>query len=66
MDFFLPQTAFIIKMVILKNVYLFLSNSKANCGFGTADAFLVLTIKMFYVYLFAITVTFSILDKLKN
>ena len=30
-DFFLARTAAIIKMVILKNVYLFRSNSKTNC-----------------------------------
>ena len=45
--------------------YLFLSNPKTNCWFGTIDAFLVVTVKMFYTYIFAITVTFSILDKLK-
>ena len=66
LDFFLARTAFIITMVILKNVYLFLSNPKTNCWLCTIDAFLVVTIKMFYMYLFAITVTFSILDKLKN
>ena len=31
LDFFLARTAFIITMVILKNVYLFLSNPKTNC-----------------------------------
>ena len=29
-------------------------------------AFLIVTVKMFYMYLFAIIVNFSILDKLKN
>ena len=50
----------------LKNVYLFRSNPKINCWLGTIDAFLVVTVKMFYMYLLAITVTFSILDKLRN
>ena len=45
-------------MVILKNVYLFRSNSKTNCWLGTIDVFLVVTVKIFYVHLFTITVTF--------
>ena len=51
-------------MVILKNIYLFHSNPKTNCLLGTIDTFLVVTVKMFYMYSLAITVTFSILDKL--
>ena len=51
-------------MVILKNIYLSHSNPKTNCLLGTIDTFLVVTVKMFYMYSLAITVTFSILDKL--
>ena len=36
--------ASIIKMVILKNVYLFLSNPKTNCWLGTIDALSVVTV----------------------
>ena len=54
------------KMVIFKNFYLFRSNLKTNLWLGTIDAFLVVTVKIFYMYLFTITVTFSKLVKLKN
>ena len=50
------QTASIITMIILKNVYLFCSNPKTNCY--TIDTFLVVTVKLFYMYLFAITKAF--------
>ena len=50
--FFLVWTASIIKMVILKNVYLFLSNPKTNCWLGTIDTFLVAPVKMFNMWCF--------------
>ena len=64
--FFLALTAPIIKMVILKNFYLFRSNLKTNCLLGTINVLLVATVKMFYMCLFVIIVIFSIFDKLKN
>ena len=49
---YIYQTAFIIKMVILRNVYLFLLNLNLNCWLGTINNLLVVTIKMFfYTYL---------------
>ena len=66
MDFFLARPASIIKRVILKNVYLFRSNPKTNCCLGSLNAILVVKVKNFYMCLFAIIVTISILDKLKD
>ena len=50
-------------MVILNNVYLFCSNPKTNRSLGTIGTFLVVTVKMIYMYSFEITVASSLLDK---
>ena len=60
------QTVSVIEIFFLKNVFIALSNPKANCWLGTINAFLVVTVKSFYMYFFARIVTFSVLDKLKN
>ena len=66
LNFFLALTESIMKMVILKNVCPFRSNLKTNCSLGTINVLLLVTVKMFYIYLLVIIAIFSILDKVKN
>ena len=44
----------------------FVQGQKKIADLALSTLFLVLTVKMFYIYLFAIIVTFPILGKLKN
>ena len=61
-------------MVTLKNVNLLRLNLKTNYNYKlhigkqicTIKSFLVVTVKMLYMYFFAIIAIFSILGKLKN
>ena len=64
--FFLALIVFIIRIAILINIYLLLTNLKTKWWLGAINASLAVTVKQFCISSIAVTEIFSKSDKLKN